>query len=134
MLVGIADVDSLVSKNSPIDENASTETTTVYTGVRNFPMLPEELSTDKSSLSENDDKLSIVIEFVVTADGAVTSSNVYRAIVRNRAQLTYKGAGGWLERNDAPPKVSSSAELQAQLKLQMRLRSPLSCGATSRAR
>src|SRR6202790_1737627 len=85
ILVGIADVDTFVPKSSAIDEHAAKETTTVYTGVRNFPMLPEQLSTGISSLLETEDKLTIVIEFVVDKDGSVHSSGVYRAIVRNKA-------------------------------------------------
>ena len=119
VLIGIADVDAFVPKNSPIDEHAAKETTSVYTGVRIFPMLPEELSTGATSLLENADKLSVVIEFTVDAAGSVSSSNVYRAIVRNKAQLAYNGVGGWLEgAGPAPAKVAASTELQAQLKLQ----------------
>ena len=73
------------------------ETTTVYTGVRNFPMLPEELSTGVTSLLENQDRLCIVIEFVVDASGQVTSQDIYRAVVRNKAQLQYNSVGEWLE-------------------------------------
>jgi len=119
VLVGIADVDAFVSKQSPIDEHAAKETTTVYTGIGNFPMLPEDLSTGTSSLLENGDKLSVVIEFTVTADGGVTSSDVYRAIVRNQAQLAYDSVGVWLEgTGPAPAKVAASSALQAQLKMQ----------------
>ena len=119
ILVGIADVDSFVPKSSPIDVHAGKETTTVYTGVRNFPMLPEELSTDASSLLEGGDKLSVVIEFVVGIDGIVHSGSVYRAIVRNKARLTYNAVGAWLESaGEAPDKVAGSPDLQSQLKLQ----------------
>jgi len=119
ILVGIADVDIFVPKSSAIDAHAGKETTTVYTGVRNFPMLPEQLSTDTSSLLEAGDELSIVIEFVVSKDGVVHSGSVYQAIVRNRAQLTYNGVGGWLENTSgAPAKVAASPELQSQLRLQ----------------
>jgi exoribonuclease-2 len=119
VLVAIADVDAFVTKASPIDQHASKETTSVYTGVRIFPMLPEELSTGASSLLENGDKLSVVTEFAVGSDGCVNSSDVYRAIVRNKAQLAYNAAGGWLEgTGPAPAKVAASADLQAQLKLQ----------------
>jgi VacB/RNase II family 3'-5' exoribonuclease len=119
VLVGIADVDTFVPKNSPIDQHAAKETTTVYTGVRIFPMLPEELSTGASSLLEGVDRMSVVVEFVAGSDGNVKSSDVYRAIVRNKAQLTYNAVGGWLEnQNAAPPKVAAWTDLQAQLKLQ----------------
>ena len=119
VLVGIADVDVFVPKGSAIDEHAAKETTTVYTGVRTFPMLPEQLSTGVSSLGETEDKLSIVIEFVVGSDGIVHSGNVYRAVLRNKAQLTYNAVGAWLEdRGTAPDKVAASTELQSQLKLQ----------------
>jgi VacB/RNase II family 3'-5' exoribonuclease len=119
ILVGIADVDTFVPRGSAIDVHAGKETTTVYTGVKNFPMLPEQLSTDTSSLLEAGDKLSIVIEFVVGIDGVVHSGSVYQAIVRNKAQLTYNAVGAWLEkRSAAQNKVAASPELQSQLKLQ----------------
>ena len=119
VLIGIADVDAFVPKRTAIDQHAARETTTVYTGIRNFPMLPEELSTGRTSLLEHQDCLSVVTEFVVDANGHVTSSNVYRALVRNQAQLQYNSLGAWLEgMAPAPPKVAASADLQAQLRLQ----------------
>ena len=82
-------------------------------------MLPEELSTGKTSLLENQDRLSVVTEFVVDNDGHVKSSEVYRALVRNQAQLQYNSVGAWLEGTvAAPPKVAASADLQNQLRLQ----------------
>lgn len=117
--VGIADVDAFVARDTPIDQHASKETTTVYTGVRNFSMIPEVLSTGLTSLLENQDAFSIVIEYVVSGDGHVQSSDLYRAIVRNKAQLTYNALGAWLEGSTpAPPKVAASDDLHAQLKLQ----------------
>jgi len=119
VMVGIADVDSFVPKQTPIDLHAARETTTVYAGVRNFPMLPEELSTGKTSLLENQDCLSVVVEFTVDSTGIVSSPSVYRAVVRNKAQLQYNSLGAWLEgKAPAPPKVAASSDLQAQLKLQ----------------
>ncbi|HLX84248.1 MAG TPA: RNB domain-containing ribonuclease [Terriglobales bacterium] len=119
VLVGVADVDAFVSKQSPIDQHAARETTTVYAGVRNFPMLPEELSTGKTSLLEQQDRLAVVVEFVVDAGGHINSSDVYRAVVRNKAQLQYNSLGAWLEGcASLPPKVAASGELQAQLRLQ----------------
>ena len=119
VLVAIADVDAFVPARSPIDAHAAVETTTVYTGVSMFPMLPEALSTGATSLLEGADKLALVIEFVVSSDGAVHSEHVYRAVVRNKAQLTYNGVGPWLEhRAAAPAKVAASTDLQQQLALQ----------------
>ena len=119
ILIGIADVDAFVPKGSPIDKHAAIETTTVYTGVSIFPMLPEALSTGATSLLEDADKLGVVTEYTVGSGGSVNFSNVYRAIVRNKAQLTYRAVGAWLEGTASPPpKVAASQDLQAQLKLQ----------------
>jgi VacB/RNase II family 3'-5' exoribonuclease len=119
VMIGIADVDFFVSKNSPIDQHAERETTSVYTGVTVFPMLPNELSTGASSLLPDVDRPAVVTEFVINPTGSPGSSNVYRAIVRNKAQLTYNAVGAWLEgAAPAPPKVAASPDLQAQLKLQ----------------
>jgi VacB/RNase II family 3'-5' exoribonuclease len=119
VMIGIADVDFFVPKDSPIDQHAERETTSVYTGVTVFPMLPNELSTGASSLLPDVDRPAVVTEFTIDAAGSLGSSNVYRAIVRNKAQLTYNAVGAWLEgAAPAPPKVAASPDLQAQLKLQ----------------
>ena len=119
VLVGVADVDTAVAKGTPIDRHAAREATTVYAEVLTFPMLPERLSTDLTSLNENQDRAAVVMEFVVAADGSVGAHRVYRAMVRNRAQLAYNAVGAWLEGTAAPPpKVAASRELQAQFKLQ----------------
>src|SRR6202171_1163602 len=119
VMIGISDLDSFEEKYTPLDQHAERETTSVYTGVSIFPMLPNELSTGASSLLENSDRPAVVTEFVVNTGGSISSSNVYRAIVRNQAQLTYNAVGAWLEGTAAaPPKVAASSELQAQLKLQ----------------
>jgi VacB/RNase II family 3'-5' exoribonuclease len=116
--VGIADVDAFVPASHAIDRHAGSETTTVYAGIENFPMLPEALSTDATSLVETGDRLSVVIDFLVGADGGVVSGDVYRAVIRNRAQLAYDGVGAWLDGGAAPAKVAASTDLQAQLRLQ----------------
>jgi VacB/RNase II family 3'-5' exoribonuclease len=117
--VGVADVSASVLKNTPIDEHAAEQTQTVYTAVRNFPMLPNELSTDLTSLNENEDRAAMVVEFVVDAQGVVGQTSIYRAAVRNKAQLAYSKIGPWLEGTGAPDaKVAASVDLQAQLKLQ----------------
>jgi exoribonuclease-2 len=87
LLVAIADVDSLVKNGSAIDEHARHNTTSVYTAAMIFPMLPEKLSTDLTSLNVNEDRLSIVVEMALGADGALQASDIYRARVRNHAQL-----------------------------------------------
>jgi exoribonuclease-2 len=117
VLVAIADVDAAVAKGTPIDAHASHETTTVYAGVRNFPMLPERLSTDLTSLSESGDRAVVVIDMLVAADGSISSGSVYRAVTRNHAQLTYNAVGPWLEGTGAAPaKLAAAPDLQAQLK------------------
>lgn len=117
--VGIADVSASVLKDTPIDKHAADQTVTVYTAVRNFSMLPTELSTDMTSLNEGEDRAADVVEYVVDAQGAVGQTSIYRAIVRNTAQLAYSHVGPWLEGTAGPDaKVAASADLQAQLKLQ----------------
>ena len=119
LLIAIADVDSAVPIDSPIDRHAASETTSVYTGVTTFPMLPIELSTDLTSLNEAVDRLAVVVEMTVATDGSISSTAVYRALVKNQFQLTYNGVGPWLEATSAPPpKVAASSDLAAQLKLQ----------------
>src|SRR5215472_951111 len=98
VLVGIADVDAFVPPHTPIDRHAASETVTVYAGVRNFPMLPDPLSTGITSLLEGADKVAVVIDFAVAGDGTVHSEQIYRALVRNKAQLVYDDVGEWLER------------------------------------
>jgi exoribonuclease-2 len=119
VLVGVADVDARVKQGSIIDTHAQSETTSVYTGVKVFPMLPTELSEGATSLNENQDRIAIVIEYKVDASGATSDESAYRALVRNRAQLAYDSVGAWLVGSGpAPAKVEASADLAAQLKLQ----------------
>ena len=119
VLVGIADVDSLVPAGSATDTHAGKNTTSVYCGVMTFPMLPERLSTDLTSLNQAVDRAAVVIEFVVAPDGTIRSRDVYRALIHNMAQLDYPSVGSWLEGTGAAPeKVAASAPLQEQLRLQ----------------
>jgi VacB/RNase II family 3'-5' exoribonuclease len=117
--VAVADVSAAVPKNSPLDQHAAAQTTTIYTATRNFPMLPNELSTDLTSLNEGQDRAAVVLEFIVGTEGCVTKQSVYRALVRNRAKLAYSKVGPWLEgKADPDEKVAESPELQRQLRLQ----------------
>ncbi len=119
VMVAIADVSASVLRGTPIDQHAADQTQTIYTAVRNFSMLPTELSTDMTSLNEKEDRAAHVVEFVVDAEGTVTQTSIYRAAVRNEAQLAYSQVGPWLEgTGGADAKVAASVDLRAQLKLQ----------------
>jgi exoribonuclease-2 len=122
LLVAIADVDALVRKDSAIDGHAWTNTTSVYTAAEIFPMLPQKLSTDLTSLGEGRERLAIVIEMVVAADGTVTASDIFRAAVVNHAKLAYNGVAAWLEGGGpAPSRVVAVPGLDAQLRIQDRV-------------
>ena len=121
ILVAVADVDAVVRSGSAIDGHARTNTTSVYTAAGIFPMLPERLSTDLTSLNEGQARLAIVIEMVVTADGSVVESDVYRAVVMNRAKLAYNGVAAWLDGTaPAPPRLAAVPGLDEQLHIQDR--------------
>ena len=123
VLVAIADVDLLVRSGSAIDAHARGNTTSVYTAAGVYPMLPLRLSTDLSSLNEAQDRAALVIEVRLGADGLVAAETaVYRAWVRNQAQLTYDGVSAWLDgKADAPPKLAAVPGLDAQLRQQDRV-------------
>jgi exoribonuclease-2 len=95
--VAIGDVSAAVEKDTPIDQHAQAQTQTIYTAVKNFPMLPQELSTGLTSLNENADRLAVMMTFTVATDGELTDEKVSLAMVRNRAQLAYSRVGPWLE-------------------------------------
>ena len=121
ILVAVADVDALVEKGSALDGHARANTTSVYTAAAIFPMLPERLSTDLTSLNEDEERLALVIDMTVARDGSVTASDIYRAMVRNKAKLAYTGVGAWLEGTaSAPAKVTAVAGLEEQLRTQDR--------------
>ena len=119
VLVGVADVDARVALGTVLDGHARSETTSVYTGVQVFPMLPTALSEGITSLNENADRVALVIEFCVGISGESSDGKAYRALVHNRAQLAYNSVGDWLQGSGpAPAKVAANADLAAQLKLQ----------------
>jgi len=122
ILVAVADVDAVVKRGSAVDAYAQSNTTSVYTAAAVFPMLPERLSTDVTSLGENQDRLAIVIEMVVDAAGRVSASNVYRAAVRNHAKLAYNSVAAWLDGSaPAPTQLHAVPGLEAQIRLQDRV-------------
>ena len=119
IMVAIADVDSLVRKGTALDNHARHNTTSVYTAARIFPMLPDLLSTNLTSLNLNEDRFALVVELELRVDGSLLNSSIYRALVRNHARLAYNNIAPWLEGSGIVPKaVSSVARLAENLRLQ----------------
>ena len=122
VLVAIADVDSLVRKSSAIDQHARTNTTSIYTTALTFPMLPERLSTDLTSLNNECDRLALVIEMVIAADGTLSTSQIYAATVRNHAKLAYNSVAAWLDgKGPMPPALGKVPGLDENIRLQDRV-------------
>ena len=122
ILIAIADVDALVVASSNIDKHASQNTASVYTVARIFPMLPEKLSTNLTSLCLDSDRCAIVVDMILGDDGNVQKSDVYKAIVRNHAKLQYAGLAAWLEENGSPyPEITRVNGLAENIKLQDRM-------------
>jgi exoribonuclease-2 len=121
ILVAVADVDSVVTKSAAIDEHARHNTTSVYTAATIFSMLPEKLSTDITSLGFHEDRLAVVVEMVIGADGSVQDSDIYRACVRNQAKLAYNSVAAWLEGGGKMPEAVAAVHgLDENLRLQDR--------------
>ncbi|MEA2237590.1 MAG: ribonuclease [Thermoanaerobaculia bacterium] len=121
-MIAVADVDAIVKKGTPIDDHARQNTTSVYTAARIFPMLPEKLSTNLTSLNEHEERIALVMDMVIAADGSVTKGEVYRALVHNKAQLAYNALGMWLEgKGELPAKAKAVPGLAENLKLQDQL-------------
>ncbi len=122
ILVAVADVDALVKRNSAIDEHARQNTTSVYTAGKTFPMLPEKLSTDLTSLNYQEDRPAMIIEMVINEMGKIQSSDIYRALVRNHAKLAYNSVGAWLEgKGPIPEAVAIVPGLAENLRIQDRV-------------
>ena len=120
--VAVADVDALVKNGSAIDEHARHNTTSVYTAAKIFPMLPERLSTDLTSLNFDEERLAIVVEMVIGADGSLQSSDIYRARVRNHAKLAYNSVAAWLDGTGALPEgIAAVKGLSENLRVQDRI-------------
>ncbi|HYA86950.1 MAG TPA: ribonuclease catalytic domain-containing protein, partial [Nitrospirota bacterium] len=122
VLVAVADVDALVKKDSAIDDHAGRNTTSVYTAARIFPMLPEKLSTDLTSLNFESERLALIVELIVGAEGALLRFDVYEALVRNHAKLAYNNVASWLEGIGAiPPGIRAIPGLDDNLRIQDRV-------------
>lgn len=119
IFVAVADVDALVKKGSAIDEHARINTTSVYTSARVFPMLPERLSTDLTSLNPDQDRLALVTEMIVAADASITQASVHRAKVRNKAKLAYDALSAWIDGEGALPEAARAVSgMDVQLRTQ----------------
>ena len=119
LLVAVADVDALVGKGSAVDAHARTNTTSVYTAAEIFPMLPEKLSTDLTSLADRQERPAVVVEITVGADAALAGSDVYRALVTNHAKLAYDSVAAWLEGTGPVPEALAAVPgLDANLRMQ----------------
>lgn len=126
--VAVADVDSLVKPQTPLDLHARKNTTSVYTGVKIFPMLPEKLSTNLTSLNENQERTALVIEMDIDPSGQVGRSDVYRGLVRNKAKLAYHSVGDWLEgKGPLPPPAAKVPGMDGQLRMQDEAAQKLRC-------
>ncbi len=122
VLVAVAQVCALVGPGSALDEHAGTNTTSIYTPPKVFPMLPERLSTDLTSLSEGEDRLAMAVEFTIDGEGTIVRSDIYPAAVRNQAKLAYSSVGPWLEgAGPAPPAVAAMPGLADNLRIQDRV-------------
>lgn len=122
VFVAIADVDAAVPKGSPVDRHAAVNTTSVYTPAAIFPMLPERLSTNLTSLADDQDRLSVVIEIAVEKDGGILGTDVYAARVKNRAKLAYNSVGAWLSGDGPlPPSAAAVPGMDEQLRMQDRV-------------
>jgi len=119
ILVAIADVDAIVNKGTAIDGHARYNTTSVYTAAQIFSMLPEVLSTNLTSLRQDEERLAIIIEIVIGEDSSIAQWDLYRAVVRNRAKLTYNGVAAWLEgKKPVPERVAAVPALDEQIRIQ----------------
>ena len=117
LLIAIADVDALVHRGSALDAHARINTTSVYTPARIFPMLPPELSTDRTSLNEHADRDAIVVDMTIGPDGVIGGSDVYLARVRNCAKLTYGGVAAWLDGSRSAPASLRQCRIIRQVQL-----------------
>jgi VacB/RNase II family 3'-5' exoribonuclease len=119
VLIGIADVDALVPRGSPVDRHAEANTTSVYVAGRIYPMLPERLSTDLTSLGPDADRLAVVTELTVTPRGEVAGTAFYRALVRNRCKLAYRAVAAWFDGTAEMPRAMAAVQgVAGQVKLQ----------------
>jgi VacB/RNase II family 3'-5' exoribonuclease len=133
ILVAIADVDATVKIGSPIDNHARTNTTSVYTAAQIFPMLPEKLSTNLTSLADGQDRASIVIEMTIDSGGTLIGSDIYRAVVHNRAKLAYNSVAAWLDgAAPAPARLTAVPGMEQQIRIQDQVAQTLKRGRRER--
>lgn len=132
LLVAVADVAAAIPKGSALDQQAQQNTVTVYTTAKIFAMLPEQLSTDWTSLGPDVDRRALVTEMIVDKDGNVESSQLFQAAVNNKAKLAYKGVSAWMAGEEAPENLSKTPGMDEQIKLQMEVGGRLGQAAKKR--
>ncbi|MGB5257062.1 MAG: ribonuclease R [Woeseiaceae bacterium] len=97
LLVAIADVSHYVDVGTELDKEATRRGTSVYFPDRVVPMLPEVLSNGLCSLNPKVDRLCMVCDMRVSAEGKVTRATFYEAVMRSKARLTYSQVSKFLE-------------------------------------
>ena len=100
--VHIADVSAYVPWGSAIDLDARNRATSAYLVDRVIPMLPERLSNDLCSLRPDEDRLSMTVDLYLDGKGRVNRYEVYPAVIRSKARLTYDAVQEWLDGLDSP--------------------------------
>ena len=122
ILVAVADVDAVVKIGTPIDDHARANTTSVYTAAQVFPMLPEKLSTNLTSLADGQERIALVMEMTFDTAGTLTQSDIYRALVRNRAKLAYNSVAAWLDgKGPMPAPIAAVPGMEQQIRIQDRV-------------
>jgi len=111
LLVAIADVSHYVEKCSALDNEAKNRSTSVYFPEQVIPMLPEILSNGLCSINPDEDRLAMVCEMYISADGKVIRSRFFDAVMRSHARLTYNKVSAMLEDDDKKLKKQYKAVL-----------------------
>ncbi len=126
IFVAVADVDALVKKGTPLDAHAARNTTSIYTAAEIFPMLPEKLSTDLTSLNSGVDRVAMILEYVVNKDGTLGATAIYRANVHNYAKLAYNALAAWLDaKGPMPEAIAKVPGMEKQVRVQEEVASRL---------
>ena len=127
--VAVADVDALVKNSAPIDEHARHNTTSVYTAAEIFPMLPEKLSTDLTSLNFDEERPAVVVEMIVAGGRLLARLGYLPGACATMRRLAYNSVAAWLDEDGALPEGIAAVNGSAigRLACSCRLRGWLPC-------